>query len=282
LNTRKLMVLGATGGVGQAVARRLTAEGFEVIATCRSPAQCRELEQAGLCHHALVMRLDEPASIEAAFAELEAQGVTALAGVVNCAAITQPRPLELIAMDELRRTFEVNLFGALDALQRALPRLRACGGRIVFVSSTSGSVGVPLLGAYSASKFALEAVADVLRRELCGWGIKVSLIIPAGIKTAMIERQLTEIDRDLLRLKPGLETGYVPQYQQHRSMIELAGLSAVKPEQVAGEVLRALTDAHPKPRYLCGLPSMATRAARRLCSDWVLDRLFDRMPGSRA
>ncbi len=235
---------------------------------------------AGVCTRALLLRLDQPASIARAFARLQQWQIDSLAGLVNCAAVTQPKPLELAALSDVRQTFEINVFGALDVVQRALPLLRAAMGRIVLVSSTSGSVGVPLLGAYSASKFALEALADVLRRELAGWKIGVSLVIPGGIKTAMIDRQLDEIDADLKQLREGLEAQYAQQYRQHRTVIELAAKSAVPPSQVADDVLRALTDTTPKARYLCGLPSKATRTMRRLLPDAVLDRMFDYLPAS--
>lgn len=276
-----VVVLGATGGVGKAVAQLLRQEGFTVIGSCRTAKQARALVQSGDCTHALQMSLDKSATIEAGFAQLNSMGIQQLVGVVNCAAVTQPRPLELSSLDEVRRTFEINLFGALQAVQLALPLLRPTAGRVVFVSSTSGSLGVPLLGSYSASKFALEALADVLRRELAHWRIGVSLVIPGGIRTPMIDAQLAEIDADVQTLEGPLASEYRRQYRQHRRLIELAEKSAVTPERVASDVLRALNDKTAKARYLCGMPSKAARTARRLLPDGVLDELFDRLPTSK-
>lgn len=281
----QILVLGVTGGVGQAVAQKLLAEGFEVIGSCRTAAQGRQMIEAGICTRTLLLRLDQSASIAAAFKKLGSLGITTLDGVVNCAAVTQPKPLELAVIGDVRQLFQINLFGALEVMQRALPLLRPVRGRIVLVSSTSGSIGVPLLGAYSASKFALEALADVLRRELLLWKIGVSLVIPGGIKTGMIDRQLSEIDAELAALKPGgkstLIAEYSTQYRQHRTVIELAEKSAVPPSQVADDVLRALTDARPKARYLCGFTSKGTRTMRRMLPDAVLDQLFSYLPQSK-
>lgn len=283
---RSVLVLGATGGVGTAVAQMLGEAGFHVIGTCRTATQAKALVKSGVCAQALRLSLDKNSSIEAAFEQLKKLNVDSLAGLINCAAITQPRPLELTSQIDLRQTFEINLFGALRAIQLALPLLRTesrrDAGRIIFISSTSGSLGVPLLGAYSASKFALEGLADVLRRELQIWNIAVSLVIPGGIRTPMIQRQLAEIDTDLARLQPGIEQDYAHQYRQHRRLIELAEKSAVTPEAVAADVLRALTDNKPKPRYLCGLPSKSSRAMRRLVSDGLMDRMFDIFPSSKS
>lgn len=276
-----VLVLGATGGVGQAVCRSLGSAGFEVIGSCRTATQARSLQKEGVCAQTVRLSLDRGSSIDAGFASLAERGLSSLAGIVNCAAITQPQPLELASLDAVRRTFEINLFGALHATQCALPMLRKANGRIVFVSSTSGFVGVPLLGAYSASKFALEALADVLRRELSAWDIGVSLVIPGGIRTPMIDAQLAEIDAELAKLKGPLATEYARQYRQHRRLIELAGSSAVTPERVAEDVRRALSEPSPKARYFCGAPSKAARAMSTLLPDGVLDELFDRLPGSK-
>ena len=85
--------------------------------------------------------------------------------------------------DELRRQFDVNVVGQVAVTQAVLPRLRASRGRVVFLSSLSGRVSTPMTGAYSASKFALEALADALRMELRPWGVRVVLVEPAQTDT---------------------------------------------------------------------------------------------------
>ncbi|HKY89811.1 MAG TPA: SDR family NAD(P)-dependent oxidoreductase, partial [Nevskiaceae bacterium] len=255
-------------------------EGWRVIATWRKDGDANALFDEGACTDALRLGLDEADSIATLPAELASRDVERLDALVNCAAVTEPRPLELTLIPRMRATFETNLFGPLDVIQRALPLLRPARGRIVMVSSTSGMLGVPLLGTYSSSKFALEGLADVLRRELAPWKLSVSLVVPGGIKTAMIDRQLRQIDAAIEALGLGIESEYATQYRQHRRLIELAEQSAVPPTQVADDVWRALTDARPKRRYLCGLAAHGTRGLR-LVPDTLVDQLFQRMPASR-
>lgn len=274
------LVIGATGGVGQAVGRRLMGEGWRVIATTRKPKDGESLVRDGVCHDALPLRLDDESSCEGLPLELEQRGIARLDALVNCAAITEPRPLELMPIGAMRATFETNLFGPVQVIQKALPFLRPARGRIVMVSSTSGMLGVPLLGSYSASKFALEGVADVLGRELAPWGLSVSLIVPGGIRTPMIDRQLRQIDEDVAGLAPGIAQEYREQYLQHRRLIELAEKSAVSPERVADDVLRACTERRPKRRYLCGLAAHGTRTLK-FAPDSMVDQLFQLMPASR-
>ena len=106
-----------------------------------------------------------------------------LDAVVNNAGIVVSGPIEAVPPDELRRQLDVNVVGQVAVTQAVLPRLRASRGRVVFLSSLSGRVSTPMTGAYSASKFALEGVADALRMELRPWGVRVVLVEPAQTDT---------------------------------------------------------------------------------------------------
>src|SRR6202000_426779 len=106
-----------------------------------------------------------------------------LDGIVNNAGIVVSGPLESLSADDLREQFEVNVVGAVALTNAVLPRLRTARGRIVFLSSLSGRVSTPMTGAYNASKFAIEAIADAWRLELRPWGIDVVLVEPAMTDT---------------------------------------------------------------------------------------------------
>ena len=106
-----------------------------------------------------------------------------LDAIVNNAGIVVSGAVETVSPDEWRKQLEVNVIGQLAVTQAVLPRLRRSKGRIVFISSLNGKVSFPLLGAYCASKFALEAAADALRIELRPWGIPVVLVEPAQTDT---------------------------------------------------------------------------------------------------
>lgn len=277
---KRVMVLGATGGVGREVAEMLRVNGFEVLACCRRPEQGEALIKEGLADQTVCLSLDDQSSIEAAAKELAERGITRLAGVVNCAAVTWPKPLEMTDINAMRELYEINVFGPLRLIQLTLPLLRREQGRIVLVSSTSGMLGVPLLGAYSTSKFALESMADVLRRELLDWNVAVSLIIPGGIRTPMVEEQYRHIDAEIAKLKTPLQQSYRSQYLKHRRVIEAAEDTAVAPEKVAEMVFEALTCSKPKARYLCGKAALTGATVSRYLPDGVLDQVFELIPPS--
>jgi NAD(P)-dependent dehydrogenase (short-subunit alcohol dehydrogenase family) len=152
-----VLVTGAGRGIGRATALRLAAAGWDVHAGVRD-----ERDGAALVEKSpgrvRVVRLDITSSedIDALNERLPAP----LDGVVNNAGIATIGPIEGLALDDIRREFEVNLIGQVAVTQAVLPRLRASRGRVVFVSSLSGRVAAPMIGAYCASKFALEGLAD--------------------------------------------------------------------------------------------------------------------------
>jgi NAD(P)-dependent dehydrogenase (short-subunit alcohol dehydrogenase family) len=152
--TRTVLVTGASSGIGRAAALALSQRGFTVYAGARGP-----LDYEGVTR--VELDVTNPDHVEA-LRELP------IDGLVNNAGIAVIGPLEYLPLDELRRQFEVNTIGQLAVTQACLPALRQARGRIVNVSSIAGRVALPLYGPYSASKFALEAVNDTLRRELRG------------------------------------------------------------------------------------------------------------------
>lgn len=178
-----------------------------------------------------------------------------MAGLVNNAGIASFVPLEQQPMDDFERTFRVNVIGVQALTQALLPQLRRARGRIVNISSGNGKLSFPFSGAYSASKFALEALSDALRVELAPWGIQVSVVEPGAMATdirvkgieawAAAREALSAEDRML----------YASQFERIRSTI--LGLEAgVGPvDEVSEAVLLALTAVEPKTRYPVG-PNM--------------------------
>ena len=188
-----ILLLGATGGVGEVAAVMLKEAGFNIIATCRSEAQQKLLVDNGICNSTVQLDLASDESIEAAFRQLQAEGVDRLAGAINCAAVANLGALETMSQEDIRDLFQINLFGTLLAAKLAIPLLRKERGRLIMVGSVGGSLALPLLGAYSASKFAIEAICDVLRRELEPWNIQVSMVNPGFITTRMAKNQISEL-----------------------------------------------------------------------------------------
>src|SRR5438093_1841345 len=181
---RGVVVTGASTGIGAAIARDLSGRGFRVFGTVRRAEDEAALERAGVT--AVRMDVTDPTSIARAREQVErALAGAPLEGLVNNAGIPAAGPLELFPLDELRRVLEVNLVGVLAVTQAFLPLLKASRGRIVNMSSIAGLGALPFMGPYAASKFALEAMSDSLRRELLPFGVRVIVIEPGSFKTAI-------------------------------------------------------------------------------------------------
>ena len=210
------LIIGAAGGVGLEVVKLLLAQGRTVFGSV-----LHEREAARLRTYAPgidgIVTLDL-ATCEAAKSLLSAylrSHVPVLDEVVICAAISPYGPLETSSLDTLRRVLEINMISTVAIYQATLPFLRQSKGRLVCMSSIAGKVAMPFVGYYCISKFALEAAADVMRREAAPFGVRVSVIEPGGIKTPMvldqrltIERDRREAPADTRRLYDGLYASY--------------------------------------------------------------------------
>jgi NAD(P)-dependent dehydrogenase (short-subunit alcohol dehydrogenase family) len=179
-------------------------------------------------------------------------GDRGLAGLVNNAGIGVPAPIEFQPMADFRRQLEVNLFGPVAMIQGFLPLIRRGGGRIVNVGSIGGILVLPLNGAYSASKFGMRAISDALRLELRQWGIHVSLIEVAPVKTAIFGKTYAELDGLQQRLGDDAYELYEEQIAAIRKSVEQAEADADPPVVIAKAVHHALTSDKPKTRYLAG------------------------------
>src|SRR4051794_35262517 len=182
-----VVVTGASTGIGEATARELRRRGFDVFAAVRTEEDAERARSEGL--RSVLLDVTDPESIKSAAAEVEsALGGARLAGVVNNAGVAISGPIEFVSPDELTRQLDINVVGQVRVTQAFLRLLREGRGRLVNISSIGGRMALPLVGPYNASKFALEAVSDSLRRELRGQGIDVVVIEPGAIKTPIWQK----------------------------------------------------------------------------------------------
>jgi NAD(P)-dependent dehydrogenase (short-subunit alcohol dehydrogenase family) len=261
-----VLVTGTSTGIGAATAAHLAKKGFHVFAGVRRKVDGERVraQAPGKVTPVIVDVTDEAAISAAAATVADAVGDRGLAGLVNNAGIGVPAPIELQPMADFRTQLEVNLFGPVAMIQAFLPLIRQGGGRIVNVGSIGGLLVLPLNGAYSASKFGIRAVSDALRLELREWGIHVSLIEVAPVKTAIFGKTFAALDG--LENKLG-EEGYRLYEQQIaavRKAVEKAEADGEPPLVIAKAVHRALTSDNPKPRYLAGHGGRQTQAAAAL------------------
>jgi NAD(P)-dependent dehydrogenase (short-subunit alcohol dehydrogenase family) len=206
-----------------------------------------------------------------------------LDAVVNNAGIVVGGPIETVSPSELRRQFEVNVIGQLAVTQAVLPRLRRTHGRVVFISSVNGKLAFPLIGAYCASKFAIEAAADALRMELRPWNIAVIVIEPAQTDTDIWRTADGLVDETAAAMTAEQQGLYARHMTGLKKSIPLSQRLAGPPEKVAAVVEAALTARRPRARYVVGVgPTLQLALMSKLpvgACDWLLRRV-SRQPGS--
>ncbi len=268
-----VLVTGGARGIGRAIVAHMTALGWDVIAGVRRVEDAAVL---GSLPRVSAVTLDVTDS--AHIAALETALPDRLDAVVNNAGIVVGGPLETVGIGEIRRQLEVNVVGQLAVTQAVLPRLRTSQGRIVFISSVNGRISSPMLGAYCASKFALEAAADALRMELRPWRIDVSVVEPAQTYTDIWEQALQTADDLEASMTAEQRVLYAKHVAGFRKTIPFSQRMAVPPERVAEVVERALTAKRPHARYAVGLPQAAQMALAHnmpsAVSDMLVRKLF--------
>ena len=193
-----VLVTGAARGIGRATALHLADKGWAVVAGVRREEDAAALRSADGRLATVLVDVTDDSQVAALPAALPER----LDAVVNNAGIVVSGPVEAVPLDELRRQLEVNVVGQVAVTQAVLPKLRASRGRVVFVSSLSGRISTPMTGAYNASKFALEGLADALRMEVRPWGIRVVLVEPAQTDTDMWREADGALDEAVAGLSP--------------------------------------------------------------------------------
>jgi NAD(P)-dependent dehydrogenase (short-subunit alcohol dehydrogenase family) len=183
---------------------------------------------------------------------IEALGGGGLAGLVNNAGIVVAGMLEFLPLDALRHQLEINVIGQIAVTQAFLPSLREAQGRIVNIGSLGGLISGPFTGAYSASKFALEALTDSLRQELRPWNIQVSIVEPGFIHTPIVNKSVAAAEELRAQLPAEALELYGPRLRAVRDATEREAAHAPSPEVVVKAVVHALTAHHPRTRYVVG------------------------------
>ena len=191
-----VVVTGVSSGIGLAIAEDLLARGYRVFGTVRRIEDAASIgARHGESFAPLVVDVTDARGLAlAAESVRSALAGAGLKALVNNAGITKNGPLMLQPLDEIREAFEVNVFGLLAVTQAFLPLLGArrdaagIPGRIVNIGSVSGAISVPFMGAYAATKHAVEALTQGLRRELQIYGIEVSAVEPSFVRSKLFEK----------------------------------------------------------------------------------------------
>lgn len=284
LSSPAVVVTGVSSGIGRAAAIRLAASGFHVFGSVRreQDAQALQRELGDRFTPLLFDVCDEAAVRAAAQTVREALGGARLAGLVNNAGIAVAGPLSHLPVEDFRQQLEVNVVAPMRLIQIFLPllgsdpALQGPRGRIVNVSSNSGVIAMPFVGAYCASKHAFEGYSASLRRELIGEGVDVIVVAPGPIATPIWDKA-EQVDVSQYAALP-----VAPVLERFRAIVLQRGRQGLPPERVAAAILKALTARRPKTRYVViGQPLLDWHLPRLLPSRW-LDRIVARTLGLRA
>ncbi len=272
---KTVLITGCSTGIGASSARLLKERGWTVIPTARKEADLERLRDEGF--DPIEMDMSDSESVARGAEEVLRRTEGRLGGLVNNAGFGQSGAVEDVKREHLLYQFEVNVFGLQDLTNRLLPAMRKQGaGRIVHVSSVVGRVSIPFLGCYSASKFAVEALADAQRVELYGSGVGVILIEPGPIITEFRRTAAQRAEETLDLEKSGKSQFYIEQIQKRLDHQKKANLINKEPEAVAIKIVRALESSRPKRRYAITIPAHLGAFMRRFAPDALVDFVLSR------
>ena len=276
-----VVVTGASSGIGRACALELDRAGYQVFASVRKTKDAALLKKAASEHLTPILMdvTDESSIRSAASIVAQAVGNSGLVGLVNNAGIGVSGPVEFIAADDLRRQFEINVFGLVRVTQAFLPLIRQARGRIINIGSVGGKITMPFGGALCASKYAVEAINDALRMELYPWGIHVILIAPAMISTPAVDRLVPDSEAVIRKFSPEGHKYYEQTFRNFVRTTVTREKAGSPPEVVAQTVLQALTAHKPKARYPVGANARILTLLPRFLTAHQLDKVRFRLFG---
>jgi NAD(P)-dependent dehydrogenase (short-subunit alcohol dehydrogenase family) len=245
-----VLVTGAGRGIGKSIVEHLATRGWDVIAGVRNERDADTVTALSPQRvSSVILDVTDAGHIAALHESLPER----LDAIVNHAGVVVGGPMETVSPAEWRKQLEINVIGQLAVTQAVLPRLRRSRGRVVFISSVNGRLSMPLIGAYCASKFALEAAADALRMELRPWHIGVAIVEPAQTDTDMWRTADDMVEQTEAALTPEQRGLYTRQIAGMKKMIPLSQRLAVPAEKVSAVVEEALTARRPRARYVVGV-----------------------------
>ena len=256
-----ILITGSSTGIGRATALKFQAEGWNVVATMRSPEKETELNQLD---NVLVTKLDvqDTATIDAAIAaSVERFGNIDV--VLNNAGYGLMGTFESASSEAIRRQYDVNVFGLFDVTKAVLPHFRANKkGTFINISSVGGKITFPLISLYHSTKFAVEGFSESLHYELAPLGIQVKVVEPGGVATDFGGRSMDFQHNEALTDYNPFVGGVMESFQ---NLMNPENMST--PGLVADVIYEAATDGTDTMRYIAGADAEQFLAARKQMSD---------------
>jgi short-subunit dehydrogenase len=247
-----ILITGASSGIGLAIVKDLAGPDTTIFACARKAQDLATLSSLGENVVPISLDVTKPEELEEALRLVETRmnSVPGEFSLINNAGIAVPGPVEGLDMTDLRQQFEVNFFGVVRTTQIFLPLVKRHRGKIIMMSSISGIMSFPFLGAYCASKYALEAMTDSLRMELLDTGVKVVLIEPGPIKTPIWEKGFVNKESIITKLPAHLRAGFETPITRYADLTEKDVRTALPTTAVTDVVRACLNSSRPPERKI--------------------------------
>src|SRR5277367_549838 len=282
-----ILVTGTSTGIGRAATFTLAENGYRVLAAVRKQADIEsilaEVETRRVVGFVEPIILDVTdagqiaAAVEIVGARIACGG--RLHAIVHNAGAQLAGPIETMPLSEWRALFEVLLFGPIALTQQLLPQLRASGGRVSNVTSVGGIMPGPMIAAYQAAKAAFEAVSDSMRMEFAPFGVHVSAVAPGAISTPMLNQSPDQLNGIADAIPKRLQPVYGDTIRAFAKTVASAQRFSTSPEKASQTILRAVTAARPRTRYLIGTDAKVSAFLKRNLPDRWMDAIIFRMFG---
>jgi NAD(P)-dependent dehydrogenase (short-subunit alcohol dehydrogenase family) len=242
---KTFLITGVSSGFGRALAEAALSDGHTVVGTVRNENDKQKFEALGEGVHAVILDVTDFGAIAPAVADVE-RTIGAIGVLVNNAGYGHEGILEESSIDDLRRQFEVNVFGAVAMIQAVLPFMRKRrAGHILNVTSMGGFITMPGLGYYHGSKFALEGISETLGKEVNDLGIKVTAVEPGSFRTDWAGRSMVRAERSIADYEALIDP-------IRKRRLEMSGRQVGDPQKAAQAMLKLALSADPPAHLLLG------------------------------
>ncbi|MGK0367304.1 MAG: NAD(P)-dependent dehydrogenase (short-subunit alcohol dehydrogenase family) [Thermoproteota archaeon] len=271
---KRILITGASTGIGKACALGAAEKGFIVYAGHRKEKDGMLLKKLHENIRPITLDISNSQHIKAAFELISTEGQS-IECLFNNAGIAYSGPTECMDMDLFRHQMEINVCAQVEVTQSFIPLLRqASCGRLIFTGSAAGIIAKPLIGAYSASKFALEGLVDTLRLELNPWNIKVALIQPGKVKTEIYKKSYDNAVADRDKMSENAKKLYLPLVDTIINTMKNADSESSDVKDVVDVFLHALLAKSPKTRYPIGGDAKQQFYLKKVLTDKLRDKFI--------
>ena len=271
-NNNSVLITGCSSGIGLSTAKLLHEHNWCVYATARKDEDLKNLSLIGC--KAIKLDLNNLSSINECVNFVYNDSKGSLLAIVNNAGYGLPGAIEDLDYDKIVKQFNVNLFGAIELTNQLIPMLlNQKKSNIVYVSSLVGRLSLPFIGIYSATKFAMEAIADAQRIELSDTPIKVSLIEPGPI-SSKFSKNCADHMETLINKKSRFNNFYINYFKKRVNGDLVEDNFRLPSEVVAKKIYHALKSKNSKSRYKITIPTFIAEIIVRFCSTKFKDKII--------